>query len=372
MIDLKIELVETKRQIGEFIDLPWKIYASYPNWVPPLKSEVKRLLDPCRHPFWKSAERSLFLARHNGNVVGRIAAIIDFNSNTFRSEKASAWGFFESINDREVGEALFDAAGQWAARKGMEFLRGPLSPSTNYEIGLLVDGFASDPVIMMPYNPEYYIDVVESCGFTKEKDLLAFLVVRSDRSSDRVARLTRRVVRTTGVSVRKIDMKDLKAEVDLMLSLYNQAWSGNWGFCPYTDEEAREMAAGLRRIADPDLIVFLYYREEPVGICLVMPDVNPLLKRLNGRLGLSGAIKYLLHRKEVKGCRLMAIGFKKEAHKLGLPIVAFDYYNKVVRAKGIQYMDLSWTLEDNHAINQYAKEMGGNQYKRYRIFRREL
>ncbi|MEW6349024.1 MAG: acyl-CoA N-acyltransferase [Thermodesulfobacteriota bacterium] len=372
MTNLTIEPVETRRQFREFVDLPWSIYPSYPHWVPPLKSEVRRLLDARRHPFWKSAERVLFLARRGSRLVGRIAAIVDHNSNTYHSEKAGAWGFFESVDEPAVATALFEAVEDWTTHAGMEFVRGPLNPSTNYEIGLLVEGFEYDPAIMMPYNPSYYMPLVESCGYTKEKDVLAFVTEHTDRGSERVERLARRVVRKTRASIRTIDMKNLPAEVDLMRELYNQAWAHNWGFCPTTDDEAKEMAAGLRKIVDPDLAFFVYYQGEPVGICLIMPDVNPLIKRLNGKIGLLGVFKYLAYRKEVVGSRLLAIGFRQDHHKLGLPIVAFEYVNRVGRAKGLKYMELSWTLEDNEAINQYAAEMGGKLRKRYRIFRKEL
>ncbi len=372
MPDLTIEAVETRRQFREFVDLPWSIYPSYPHWVPPLKSEVRRLLDPARHPFWKSAERVLFLARRGSRLVGRIAAIIDHNSNSYRHEKAAAWGFFESVDDPAVASALFGTVADSSRRWGMEFVRGPLNPSTNYEIGLLVQGFEYDPAIMMPYNPTYYVDLVESSGFAKEKDVLAFVTEHTDRGSDRVERLARRIIKRTQASVRTIDMKNLRAEVDLIRELYNQAWSRNWGFCPTTDEEANEMAAGLRRILDPDLVFFVHYQGQPAGICMIIPDINPLLKRLNGRVGVFGLLKYLAYRKEIVGCRLMAIGFRQDHHKLGLPIVAFEYVNRVARAKGMQYMELSWTLEDNDAINQYALEIGGKLCKRYRIFRKEL
>ena len=201
MAPVEIVPVENSSEMNAFVDLPWEIYAGNENWVPPLKSRVRRLLDPSRHPFWKFSERVLFLARRDSEVVGRIAGILDHNANRFRNEKAGAWGFFECRDDVRAAAALFGAVEAWARRKGMTHLRGPLSPSTNYETGLLIEGFQYPPVIMMPYNPPYYLDLVESCGFQKEKDLVALLIVSSDQVSERLARLAGRLRNKPYISI---------------------------------------------------------------------------------------------------------------------------------------------------------------------------
>ena len=176
MADIEIIPVEGGSELKDFIDLPWRIYGSYPNWVPPLKEEVRRMLDPGGHPFWEFSERILFLVRRGSETVGRIAGIIDRHYNQFHGEKMGIWGFFECDDDPEAAAALFSSVETWALQKGMTFMRGPLSPSTNYEVGLLIEGFAHAPVLMMTYNPPYYPGLVESCGYTKEKDLMAFLI----------------------------------------------------------------------------------------------------------------------------------------------------------------------------------------------------
>ncbi|MGZ6238017.1 MAG: acyl-CoA N-acyltransferase, partial [Syntrophales bacterium] len=193
MPDVDIIAVERQSELKDFIDLPWRIYAEYPNWIPPLKEEVRRMLDPGGHPFWEFSERILFLARRGAETVGRIAGIIDRHYNRFHGEKMGIWGFFECTDDREAAAALFSSVEMWAREKGMTFMRGPLNPSTNYEAGLLIEGFVHAPVLMMTYNPPYYPGLVEWCGFTKEKDLMAFLIDGDYRLPEWMDRLAERI-----------------------------------------------------------------------------------------------------------------------------------------------------------------------------------
>jgi hypothetical protein len=358
--------------LNEFINLPWNIYADSSNWIPPLRGEVRRLLDTQRHPFWQFAERVLFLARRGEEVVGRIAAIVDRNHNRFHNERMGIWGFFECVDDKNVARALFTEAEEWILSQGMGFMRGPLNPSTNYEAGLLVEGFQYAPTIMMTYNLPYYEELVESQGFSREKDLIALIVKEGHQSSQRVERLARRIVHKSNVQIRPLNIKDLETEVALIGEIYTECWSNNWGFVPLTKAELGEMARNLKRFADPDLIFFLYYNDDPAGLGLVLPDINPLLKRLNGDIGLSVFIKIALYRKEVTGLRAMLFGIRKIYQNLGLPLVALDYMQRTGRNKNYQYIELGWNLEDNDAINQFDQEVGGKVTKRYRIYRKNL
>jgi hypothetical protein len=372
MAGIDVTLVSDRSGFNQFIDLPWRIYADHANWVPPLKTEIRRLLDTTQHPFWMFSERALFLARRGNEVVGRIAAIVDGNHNQFHNQRMGIWGFFECVEDEEVAHALFAEAEEWLLCKGMDFIRGPLNPSTNYEAGLLVEGFEYAPTVMMTYNPPYYGNLVESQGFAKEKDLIALMVEKDDRTSQRVERLARRIMRKSSITIRTLNLKDVENEVALIGDIYTECWSENWGFVPMTKEEMREMARNLRRIADPDLVFFLYYNDDPAGVGLVVPDINPLLRRLNGQMGLLGLIKIALYKKEIKGLRAMLFGVRKNYQKLGLPLVAFDYMNRTSRQKNYQYLELGWNLEDNDSINQFDLEVGGKPLKRYRIYRKDL
>jgi hypothetical protein len=373
MAGIEIVVVERGSDLKDFIDLPWNLYAGYPRWVPPLKKQVHRLLDPRRHPFWSSAERRLFLARRGSQVVGRIAGIVDHRYNEYHGEQMGIWGFFECADDPAVAAALFSAVETWARRKGMAFVRGPLNPSTNYEVGLLVEGFDYPPALMMAYNPPYYSRLVESCGFTKEKDLLAFLIEGDYRLPEWMDSLAGRIARKKGVHIRRSNPKDADSEFALVREIYNSSWAGNWGFVPLSDHEMRDIQKNVMEFLDPDMVFFIYYEHEPAAFCVIFPDMNPLLKRLNGRIGLLGLLKVLMYRREINGLRLLMFGIKEKYRQLGLPMLAFHHIYEVVRRKEkYHYLELGWTIEDNESINSLIEEAGAKKYKKYRIFRKSL
>ena len=373
MADIEIITAASRSELRDFIDLPWKIYAGYPLWGPPLKKDVRRMLEPGRHPFWEFSERILFLARRGKKTVGRIAGIIDHHHNEFHSEQMGIWGFFECADDPEAASALFASVETWVRQKGMAFVRGPLNPSINYEAGLLIDGFDSPPALMMTYNPPYYPRLIESCGFSKEKDLFSFIIDGNYRLPEWMDRLAERVARKKGVHIRAFRLKDPVPELALIREIFNDCWSDNWGYVPLSDHEIREIGKNMVEIADQDLAFFIYYEDEPVGVCVVLPDINPLLKRFNGSIGLSGLLKYLLYRREITGLRGLLFGVKEKYRQLGFPLLAFRHLFEVVRKKG-QYrsLELGWTLEDNESINSLVEEAGAKKYKKYRIFRKAL
>lgn len=365
--------VSNKSELNDFVNLPWNIYKDYPNWAPPLKRMVKHLLDVNRHPFWKFSERTLFLARRGPTAVGRIVGIIDNNSNEFHKEKVCAWGFFECEDNVDTARALFAAVEDWGKAKGMDFLRGPLNPSTNYEVGMLFEGFDLAPSVMMPYNPPYYMDLVESYGFSKEKDLLSMSIEKSLRASARLQRLSNRIKRKKNIYVRHAKKKNFASEVKIIKDIYNSAWSNNWGFVPMTDEEMDQMAKEMMPIMEEEGIFFLHYDDEPVGVCIILPDINPLLKALNGKIGITGLFKLLRHKSYIKSSRCMALGIKETHRNLGLPVVAFDHFVKLWEARpSLVDAEVGWNLEDNHDIIKFEEEMGFKVSKRYRVFRKDF
>jgi GNAT superfamily N-acetyltransferase len=373
MAGIDIVVVEGKAALKEFINLPWSIYANYPNWVPPLKTEVERLLDTSKHPFWEFSERILFLARRGTETVGRIAGIVDGHYNQCHDEKMGIWGFFECADDLEAAAALFSRVEQWVTQKGMTFLRGPLNPSMNNETGLLIEGFQYPPVVGMTYNPPYYQSLIERCGFEKEKDLLAFLIDGEYRLPEWMDRLAERTAKKKGVRIRHVDPKKMDAEFALIREIYNDSWSGNWGFVPLTENEMKEIQKNVKPFADPDLVFFIYYDDEPAAVCVIFPNVNPLLKRLNGSIGIMGIIKALFYRREITGLRLIMFGIKEKYRQLGLPMLAFQHIYEVARQKkGFKDLEMGWTLEDNESINFLTEETGAKRYKTYRIFRKPL
>lgn len=370
---VRIVPVERHADLRTFVDFPWKIYRSDSNWIPPLKKSVLRLLDKEQHPFWKFSDQLLLLAYQGSELVGRIAGIIDRNYNAFHKTGMGIWGFFECVNDVEVARELFARVEQWVCDHGMTFLRGPLNPSTNYELGMLCGGYEHRPTFMMPYNPPYYNDLVEAAGFRKEKDLVSFIVDSSWRPPEWTQRLAQRIKEERHLTIRCADPDQIEREVAIIKAVYDDSWNQNWGYVPMTDDEAMEMARNLKMIADPELISFIYYKDEPVAVTLVVPDINPLLKHLKGKTGLLGPLRYLLHRKEINGMRGLLFGIKQKYRQLGLPFVALDHlFQAVMKSQRYFYLELGWNLEDNDAINMLEKEGGAKPFKHYRIYRKSF
>lgn len=373
MSRLEIVPVQSPADLRAFIDLPWKIYREHPNWVPPLKKVVRRMLDPLEHPYWKFSERILLLARRNSETVGRIAGIVDNNYNRYQKTGMGIWGFFECENDLDAAQGLFSSVEDWVSGKGMTYLCGPFNPSTNYEIGMLTEGFEHLATFMMPYNPPYYVELAEKCGLRKEKDLFSYIVDRNWQSPEWMERIAERLKKDGRFTIRTHSRKTSSVEevVALIRKIYDECWSDNWGFVPTTDGEVSELAWNLEKFADEDLIFFVYFNEEPIGAALMVPDINPILKRLNGKLGLIGMLKYLIYKKEVNGVRGLLLGIKKKFQEMGVPFLLLYHALGVAYGKDqYKYLELGWNLEDNHAINQLEEEGGAKLFKKYRIFRK--
>ncbi|MDR3320151.1 MAG: hypothetical protein LBS77_04330 [Desulfovibrio sp.] len=362
-----------------FVDLPFTIHAGSPLWVPSLVSQERTLLTPGVHPFWESAERELFLALRDGRSVGRIAAIVDKKYNAYAGEWCGAFGFFECENDAGAAHALLDAARDWLARAGMEFMRGPLNPSANYTCGTLVDGFDKAPVVMMPWNPEYYPVLLETWRLRKEQDLFAWLIERRTITmpgwpdAEIIRALS--AIKAEGRFTRRASSKaTLAADIRLMLDIYRQAWADNWGFSPLSEREAKEVVKELKTILNPDFFVLFFHNDESVAGMVALPDMNPLLKRLNGRPGITAPWQWWRTRWQIRsGYRIMLFGIRPEYRLLGLPLLLLDYMLEKVRQNPwFQWVEGSWLLEDNTAINDLLEDFSGTISKRYRVYRREI
>lgn len=368
---LTIERVQNDNDLNEFIRLPWQIYKDYPHWVPPLMRDVKFKLNQSKHPFFEHAKIELFIARRRTAIVGRIAAIVDDRYNEFHKECTGFFGMFECVKDYEAAKALFSSAETWCKNQGMNRMRGPMNLSMNDECGFLLEGFDIDPVIMMPYNPKYYLKFCEQYGFVKAKDLYAYL--KNDIGVvDRIAKLVERVKSKENVVIRPVNLKDFNREVAIIKDIYNAAWELNWGFVPMTDKEMDLMAKELKPICEPELVLFAEVSGEPVGVSITLPDMNQVLKKLNGKLGPIGILKFLYYKKKITGARAIVFGIKKEYRLTGISSVL--YYETVKRGArlGYTWCEMSWNLEDNDLINRFDEAVGGKLYKKYRIYEKEL
>jgi len=372
--DFCIRKVEGKKDLMQFIKFPWRVYRDDPYWVPPLISERKAFLDPRRNPFFEHSEVDLFLAQKGNETLGTIAAIINHNHNAFHEERAGFFGLFEVIEDYAVAKGLLATARDWVKAKGMDVIRGPMNMSINDECGLLIDGFDSSPVVLMTYNPRYYVDFIERFGFVKAKDLYAY-IISTDIFNSKLENLPPRLLRVaeaarkrTGVRVRKVDMKNFDAEVEKARIIYNSAWEKNWGAVPMTDAEFEHLAYGLKQFLDPDLLLLAEVDDKPVGIFVGLPDVNQPLLHMNGRLFPFGWIKYLWYRRKIDTFRGLIMGVIEEYREKGIDALMYVEAAKAAFRKGYKRCEMSWILEDNVMMNRIVQRLGGRIYKTYRIY----
>ncbi len=320
----------------------------------------------------------LFLARRDGQDVGRIAAILDRNHNEFHGDRTAFFGFFESVDDREVAGLLFEAASLWARERKMTVLRGPANPSLNDEAGLLVEGFGSPPVVMMTYNPRYYAALCEGAGFRKAKDLLAFWFEIGEKPLERFKRVNERVRRNEpAFRMHKISRGSLATDLPRVREVYNAAWERNWGFVPMTPEEMDFMAARLKPllVADFALIGELARPDgtaEPVAFMMTLPDYNTAIAPLQGRLLPIGWLKFLLGTRRIRTVRVLTLGVKQEHRSRGLQSLLFEQSLRTALERGYTGCEVSWLLEDNELMIRGMKVWGGRVYKTYRMYEKGL
>lgn len=369
MSDIKINTVQTKKDLMNFIKFQWKIYEGDKFWVPPLIMDRKKLLDKKRNPFFQHAEADYFLAYRNNEIVGRIAAIKNHLHNKSHNDKVGFFGFFECINDQTAANALFDTVKNWLKERECDTMRGPANPSSNDEYGMLIEGFDDSPRLLMTYNPPYYPDLCENYGLKKAKDLYAYKL-ESDKvlASEKLKRVADIAKQRSGLVISSLDMKNFKSELEKVKYVYNKTWEPNWGFVPLTNQEMDAMAKDMKPLVEPSLVLFGSIKDKVIGFALVMLDYNQIFKKLNGKLFPFGFLRLFTEKKKIKWVRIIILGVIPEFQKKGLDAVF--YWEIVNRARnlGILLGEASWVLEDNDMMNRGAQVMNGEICKKYRIY----
>ena len=374
MSPIKVSQV-TRKERNAFIKFPWRIYRHDPVWVPPLLIERQAFLDRERHPFYKHGDAALFLAKRNGEVVGRIMASDDPNYNALHQTNVGCFGLFESIDDIDVARALFDAAADWLRRRGRTEIIGPIDYSTNYVCGLLIDGFEHSPTLLTAHNPPYYSSLIEACGFVKAKDWYAWWFSDFPEPAQRLRKIAEARGRKHHIKIRPINLKDIVGEAARIRTVYNQAWQKNWGFVPFTEAESEYMAKELRPLILANATLIAEIGEQPVGFVIGVPDINVALRHINGRLtrfGLPiGLIKLLYYRLKIRTGRLIALGVVEKYRHAGIAEMLVLHLMDEAFRRGFTG-ELSMTLEDNVMVNRFIEAMGAAKYKTYRIYRRAI
>ena len=381
--NLTIQPVSSHQERLDFIHFQWEVYKDDPLWVPPIISERVEFLDKNHHPFHQHSAVEFFAARRNGKPVGTIAAILNNRHNEFHGEQVGFFGLFEVLEDQEAAEALLETACDWVRERGMTAIRGPANFSTNEEVGLLVDGWDGPPVIMMTYNPGYYVDFIEGAGFHKAMDLLAYTLdlvqfgPNGENLPPKLLRVTKKIEERGGFTVRKINLRDFDNDVARFKSIYNSAWEKNWGFVPMTDAEIDYTAAGLKQIIDPDIVVFAEKDGEPIGAMLPLPDVSQALIRAYPRPGVPEwwTMAKLLWHWKVRRCVDTIRGFAGgvlEQHR-GRGVEAVLMVSMAQAALGrYRRAEISWVLESNMMMRRTAEMLGGEVYRTYRLYEKAL
>ncbi len=371
MSDLRVIPVAGRSELDAFIGLPYELHSQDPCWAPPLRSDARLLVDATRNPFYEHATRELFLARRDGRVVGRIAAIDDRLHREVHGESAGFFGFFECVDEEETAQALLAAAGDWLKARGLALVRGPVNPSLNDEAGMLVEGFEAPAVVMMPHNPRYYPRLVEAAGFHKSKDLLAFQNTHTTLP-ERLIAATDLVLKRYGVSCRTLDLRRFDAEVALVKRLYNRAWQKNWGNVPLTDREIALLAKQLKPIVVPELVVFAEREGEPIGFAAAIPDLNVALRaNPSGRL-FPGILKVLWASRRIHRLRVLLLGVLDDWHGKGVDALLYRQIWERGWRKGFRWAEAGWILEDNQPMINGLERLGFARYKTYRIYERTL
>ncbi len=374
-MSVRVTPVSSKAEFKVFVELPWTVHRDHPLWVPGLRRDDAALLTPGRHPFWETARRELFVAFRDDRPVGRIAAIVDDKSNTYWDERCGAFGFFECLDDPEAAAALLSAAQDWHRSQGMAFMRGPLNPSTNYTCGLLVDGFDEPPGLMMPWNPPYYLDMMNRFCLRKEQDLYAYMLYRETTElAPSMARELALIKSRGEFTFRPSCKKTLAEDVRIMLDIYRESWAKNFCFSPLSENESRELVKELVLYLDPRYFVLYFHNGEPAGGMVALPNFNPMLRRMNGSLSPMTLWHWLRTRKEQRrGMRIMLFGIREKFRLLGLPLLLFDYMlEQAGKDPDFEWVEGSWVLEDNTAIDDLIEDFGGRLTKRYRLFRKGI
>ena len=374
---IKIIPVKTKKELKQFIMLPFKLYKNDPYWVAPLIMDQKNFFDPKKNPYYEHSEVQLFLAEKDGEIVGRISAQTNTQHNKFHEDKIGFFGFFESINNQEIADKLVQAAYDWIKEKGMDTIRGPMNFSTNDECGLLVDGFESSPFILMTHNPPYYLELLTKTGIEKSMDMFAYLIPKRP-TPERLQRIVEKLQKRGRFIVRELsskNKKELRKDLEIVFTVYTKAWERNWGFVPMTEKEFFHLIDSVIDLVRPEFFYLAFVDDQPAGFYAALPDYNQILKKMKGRLFPFGIFHLLLGRNKITRMRVITLGVIKEYHNRGIDTVFYTKNFQIAnehKKLNIKEAEMSWILETNTMMNRIATNLGGWVHKTYRIFDKKI
>jgi len=367
---IQVQPVRSRHQRKLFLTYPWELYRGDPFWIPPLRSNQRELVGYARHPFYEKNEIQTFLAYRSGKVCGRIAAILNRGHIERYHDDRGFFGFFECVDDQEVAGRLFDAVRQGFAERNIFSVRGPMNPSQNYELGLLIEGFDSSPTFMMTYNPPYYARLIEGCGFRKTQDLYAYFghIDMLPKVAEKLRPIALGIIEHLGVRIRSLDREHFRDDVESFLQIYNRSLSNTWGFVPMSEGEVRHMAQGLKHLIVPELAIGVEVDGRLVGAVFGLPDFNPRIREIDGRLFPFGFWRLLRNKQEIKRIRAISTNVLPEYQRQGLGLVLLHGLVPKAMEWGIEEAEFSWVLESNRLSWRSLEKGGAIRTKTYRVY----
>ena len=378
MANVSIRPVRSKRELKRFVKVPFGLHSDQPQWVAPLIFERMEFLSREKNPYFEHAEAEYFLAERDGEAVGRITVQVDHRWDEYQGGSDAMFGFFETANDPKVAAALLGAATEWARGKGRGRLLGPMDFTTNDEIGILIEGYERRPMILEPWHPPYYRELIEAEGFDKAMDVqmweLQFGDLKEGESFDpSIHAAAEKALGDEGIVIRNMRKREMASEVRRFMDVYNEAWGDNWGFVPITDAEVEFQAKNLKQVIDEDWAYMAEKDGEVVGAALTLPDINQVLAKLNGRLLPTGWLRFLLGKGKVDQLRVLALGVKHDYRHSGVAAGLYLKHLETAAAPGkIEGGEMGWILETNGPMNRAMEGMGGKVVKKYRLYEKAL
>jgi GNAT superfamily N-acetyltransferase len=374
MSNVEIREVRTPSERLKFIRMPWLLYGQDPHWVPPIIADMKKFLDPRRGVFYEHGEARLYMAWRDGKPVGRISAHVNHLHDERFADGKGFFGFFECENDQETAGVLLDTAESELRRRGKTSCEGALSFGIYDEVGILVEGFDTDPFVLNVHNPPYYRDLLERAGYQKSVDWYAYhgFVKSYEELDPKLHRLKERVLQRSGITFRTVDMRRLEREARIVLEIFHAAWDENWGHVPFTQSEFARLVEALKLIVAPELSLIAEKDGRPVGMALTLYDANQAVKQINGRLFPLGFLKLLRNVRKTDRFRQFAMGVLEEFRGRGIEIAMFMTVAGEAYKRGFREGEMSLIVETNTAMRQTLTHLPVRPYKTYRIFKKEL
>jgi hypothetical protein len=377
MSDLSVKEVTDKKDVRDFLEVPFVTFANDPNWVAPLFFERKEHLDPKKNPYFQHADVKLFVAYRSGKPVGRISVQDDRLRLEIHKDNRGLFGFFDSVDDPAVATALTGAAEEWLKSRGRSGVRGPFNFSINDEMGLLIEGFATPPIVYMPHGLPHYSALLEHAGYAKAKDVIAYNCLNVPLPPV-LQRVQKRALASGDFSVRPLNLKDIKSEIKSLMSMFNDAWSDNWDFVPFTEAELAKLAKDLKMVINENYGAVASYKGEEAAFVITLPNVNEWIAGMNGRLLPFNWLKLAGHvlRKRPDSYRMPLMGVRRKHHNTAvgsaLATLVIEAVRKYHSGRNTKTIELSWILEDNYPVRKIIEAFGATPYKTYRIYQKDF